>query len=57
MPLRIFTVILVFTQKNTENVNQELKVMVEKGYRAVRILDNTVSKLKKEKIRDHFKIK
>lgn len=43
--------------KNTENVNQELKVMVEKGYRAVRILDNTVSKLKKEKIRDHFKIK
>ena len=42
--------------KDPNTVIIELKNMVEKGYTAVRILDNAVTQLKKEKIRDRFKI-
>lgn len=42
--------------KDPSTVSIELKNMVEQGYAAVRILDNAVAQLKKEKIRDRFKI-
>ncbi|MBR6698396.1 MAG: hypothetical protein IKL73_09095 [Lachnospiraceae bacterium] len=42
--------------KRPEKVNNELKSLVDKGYTAVRDLDNAVAKLKKEKIRRRFKI-
>ncbi|MBE5965153.1 MAG: hypothetical protein E7252_09610 [Lachnospira sp.] len=42
--------------KRPEMVNNELKSLVDKGYTAVRDLDNAVAKLKKEKIRRRFKI-
>lgn len=42
--------------KDPNAVIMELKDLVEKGYIAVRILDNAVAQLKKEKIRDRFKI-
>ena len=41
---------------NISKFQIELKNMVEQGYAAVRILDNAVAQLKKEKIRDRFKI-
>lgn len=43
--------------KNPQNVSCELLSMVEKGYSSARILDRGVQQLKKEKIREKYKIK
>lgn len=43
--------------KNPGNVSLELKSLVEKGYTAARIIDKAVSQVKKEKIREQFKIR
>lgn len=42
--------------KDPETVIAELKSLIEKGYIAVRVFDNAVAQLKKEKIRSRFKI-
>lgn len=42
--------------KDPDTVVAELKSLIEKGYIAVRVFDNAVAQLKKEKIRDRFKI-
>ncbi len=43
--------------KDPDTVITEVKIMAKNGYEAVRIFDQAVSQLKKEKIRDQFKIK
>lgn len=43
--------------KSPETVVSELKPLVEKGYMAARVFDKAVSELKKEKIRERFKLK
>ena len=43
--------------KDPNAVVSELKALVEKGYTAVRWLDASVALLKKEKIRDRFKVR
>lgn len=42
--------------KDPYTVIDELKSLIEKGYIAVRVFDNAVAQLKKEKIRNRFKI-
>ena len=42
--------------KDPDTVITELKSLIEKGYIAVRVFDNAVAQLKKEKIRNQFKI-
>ncbi len=42
--------------KDPDTVGAELLPVVEKGYKAVRILDNAISRLKREKIRERFTI-
>ena len=42
--------------KDPDTVITELKSLIEKGYIAVRVFDNAVARLKKEKIRTCFKI-
>lgn len=42
--------------KDPDTVITELKSLIEKGYIAVRVFDNAVAQLKKEKIRNRFKI-
>ena len=42
--------------KDPDTVIAELKSLIEKGYIAVRVFDNAVAQLKKEKIRNRFKI-
>lgn len=42
--------------KDPDTVIAELKSLIEKGYTAVRVFDNAVAQLKKEKIRNRFKI-
>lgn len=42
--------------KDPDTVIDELKSLIEKGYIAVRVFDNAVAQLKKEKIRNRFKI-
>ena len=43
--------------KDPDSAIAELKLLIEKGYIAVRILDNAVAELKKARIRNQFKIR
>lgn len=46
-----------FFNKDYINASLELKLLVENGMKSVRVLDNVVSQIKKQKIREKFKIR